>query len=152
MRRTRKLLMVSLACTGIVMALLLTAVVTTHLLANREMVKSFIIGKTAQATGGKLVYDRLDVGFLPLPHLKAREIHLHRQDAFEVTAKELSVYPRILPLFKGQASIRRIALIDPDVKVLMGSGPIKTPDSPKGKSRVPLEDSIRTVVGNLLKP
>ena len=55
MRRTRKLLMVSLACTGIVMALLLTAVLTTHLLANRDMVKSFIVAKTAQATGGTLV-------------------------------------------------------------------------------------------------
>jgi hypothetical protein len=141
--------MVSLACAGIVVALLITAVVATHLLANREMVKSFIIGKTAQATGGKLVYDRLDVGFLPLPHLKAREIHLHRQDAFEVTAKELSVYPRLLSLLKGQVSIRRFALIDPDVKVLMGSDPIKTPDSPKTKSDGFLEDGIKTAIGSL---
>ena len=149
MRRTRKLLMVSLACTGIVIALLLTAVLTTHLLANREMVKSFIVAKTAQATGGALVYDRLDISFLPLPHLKAREIHLHRQDAFEVTAKELSVYPRLLPLLKGQVSIRRLALIAPDVKVLMGSNPMKTPDSPKGKGGISLEDGIRTVIGGL---
>jgi len=149
MRRTRKFFMVSLACTGIVIALLLTAVLTTHLLANREMVKSFIIGKTAQATGGALVYDRLDISFLPLPHLKAREIHLHRQDAFEVTAKALSVYPRLLPLLKGQASIRRLALIDPDVKVIMGSKPMKTLDSPKGKGGISLEDGIRTAIGSL---
>ena len=70
MRRTRKLFMVSLACAGIVMALLLTAVLTTHLLANRDMVKSFIVAKTAQATGGTLIYDRLDISFLPMPHLK----------------------------------------------------------------------------------
>ena len=149
MRRTQKFLMVSLACTGIVIALLLTAVLTTHLLANREMVKSFIIGKTAQATGGALVYDRLDISFLPLPHLKAREIHLHRQDAFEVTAKALSVYPRLLPLLKGQVSIRRLALIAPDVKFLMGSKPMKTPDSPKGKGGISLEDGIRTAIGSL---
>ena len=133
MRRTRKLFMVSLACAGIVMVLLLTAVLTTHLLANRDMVKSFIISKTAQATGGALVYDRLDISFFPLPHLKARGIHLDRSGAFEVTAQELSVYPRILPILKGQVSIRRLALIAPDVKVLMGSEPAKTPDSPKEK-------------------
>ena len=149
MHRTRKLFMVSLACVGILMVLLLTAVLTTHLLANRDMVKSFIISKTAQATGGRLVYDRLDISFVPLPHLKARDIHLDRSDAFEVTAQELSVYPRILPLLKGQVSIRRLALVTPEVKVLMGSEPMKTPDSPKEKRRVSLEDGVRTVVGGL---
>jgi hypothetical protein len=73
MRRTRKLFMVSVGCAGIVMTLLLTAVLTTHLLANRDMVKTFIVAKTAQATGGILVYDRLDIGFLPVPHLKGPE-------------------------------------------------------------------------------
>ena len=149
MRRTRKLLMVSLACTGIVMALLLIAVLTTHLLANREMVKSFIIGKTDQATGGDLVYDRLEISYFPMPHLKARNIHLDLSGAFEVTAQELSVYPRLLPILKGQVSIRRLALIAPDVKVLMGWDPIKTPDSPKEQRSVPLEDGIRTAVGSL---
>ncbi len=149
MRRTRKLLMVSLACAGLVMALLLAAVLSTHLLANRDMVKSFIISKTAQATGGVLAYDRLHISFLPLPHLKAREIHLSRQDAFAVTAQELSVYPRLLPLLKGQVSIRRLALIAPDVKFLLASDPMKMPEPPKEKQGPSLEDSIRTAVGSL---
>ena len=149
MRRTRKLLMVSLACAGIVMALLLTAVLTTHLLANRDMVKSFIVAKTAQATGGVLVYDRLDISFLPLPHLKAQDIQLRRQDAFDVTAQELSVYPRILPILKGQVSIRRLALVAPDVRVLMGSDPMKKPDMPMEKGSRSLEDEIRATIGGL---
>ncbi|MBR9987400.1 MAG: AsmA-like C-terminal domain-containing protein [Desulfosarcina sp.] len=149
MRRTRKLFMVSLACAGIVMVLLLTAVLTTHLLANRDMVKSFIISKTAEATGGALVYDRLDISFFPLPHLKARGIHLDRSGAFEVTAQELSAYPRILPILKGQVSIRRLALIAPDVKVFMGSEPTKTPDSSKEKKGASLINGIRTAVGSL---
>jgi hypothetical protein len=78
--------MVSLACVGAVMALLLTAVLTTHLMANRDMVKSFIVDKTAQATGGTLVYDRLDISFFPLPHLKAR--------TFNCVGKMLSISPR----------------------------------------------------------
>ncbi len=149
MRRTRKLFMVSLICAGIVMALLLTAVLATHLLANRDMVKSFIISKTAQATGGTLLYDRLDISFLPLPHLKARGIHLQKKDTFDITAQELSVYPRLLPILKGQVSIRRLALVDPDVTVLMGSGSMKTSDSPKGRGGVSLEDGVKTVIGGL---
>ncbi len=149
MRRTRKLFMVSLACVGILMVLLLTAVLTTHLLANRDMVKSFIISKTAQATGGRLVYDRLDISFLPLPHLKARGIHLDRPDAFEVTAQELSVYPRILPILKGQVSIRRLALIAPEVRVHIGSDPMKTPAPPEEVEGGSLEDGVKTIIGGL---
>ncbi|WP_319404888.1 AsmA-like C-terminal domain-containing protein [uncultured Desulfosarcina sp.] len=149
MRRTRKLLMVSLACAGMVMVLLLTAVLTTHLLANRDMVKSFIVTKTAQATGGVLVYDRLDISFLPMPHLKARDIHLRRRDAFDVTARELSVYPGILPLLKGRVSIRRLALITPEAKVFMDSDPMKKPDMPVEKTSRSLEDGIRTAIGGL---
>ena len=149
MRRTRKLFMVSLACAGVVMALLLTAVLTTHLLANRDMVKVFIVTKTAQATGGTLAYKRLDVCFFPLPHFKARGIRLNRSDAFDVTAQALSVYPRILPLLRGQVSIRQLALVAPDVKILMGSGPMETSDSPKENGVVSLEEGVKTVIGSL---
>ena len=149
MRRTRKLFMVSLACAGVVMALLLTAVLTTHLLANRDMVKSFIISKTAQATGGTLLYDRLDISFLPLPHLKARGIHLQKKDTFDITAQELSVYPRLLPILKGQVSIRRLALIAPDVKFRVSSDPKMKPDMPMGKGNRSLEEGIRRIVGGL---
>ena len=149
MRHTRKLLMLSLACAGLVLALLLISVLTLHLLANREMVKSFIISKTAQATGGTLLYDRLDISFLPLPHLKARGIHLQKKDTFDITAQELSVYPRLLPILRGQVSIRRLALVDPDVTVLMVSGSMKTSDSPKGRGGVSLDDGVKTVIGGL---
>ena len=131
MRRNRKLLMASLACAGIVMALLLMALLTTRLLANRDVVKAFIISRTAQATGGALVYDRLDISFFPLPHLTARDIHLNRPDTFNVTARELAVYPRILPLLIGRVSIRRLALAAPGVAVLLGSYPMKTSGLPK---------------------
>ena len=113
MRRTKKLLLVSVGCTGIVMALLLTAVLATHLLANRDRVKSFIVAKTAQATGGTLDYGNLEVSFLPLPHLEAHDIHLSRPDTFAVSAQRLSVYPGLLPILRGQLSIRRLALLSP---------------------------------------
>ena len=149
MRRTKKLFLISVVLSCIVMALLLTAALSTNLLANREMVKSFIVTKTAQATGGTLVYDRLDISFLPMPHLKARDIHLRRPGAFEVYADELSVYPRILPILKGQISIRRLALASPDIEVFVGSDSMKAPAAPTGRGVRSLEDSIRTAIGGL---
>jgi hypothetical protein len=149
MRRTRKLLVVSLACVGILMALLLTAVVSTHLLANRDIVKSFIVGKTARATGGTLVYDHLDISFFPMPHLKARDIDLRRQDAFAIAAQELSVYPRLLPLLKGRISIRRFAMVTPDVRVRIGSDRLQAPAPPEAKAGGSLADGVKTIIGGL---
>ncbi|MFO7715929.1 AsmA-like C-terminal domain-containing protein [Desulfosarcina sp.] len=149
MHRIRKLFIVSLACTGIVMVLLLAAVLTAHMLANREMVKSIIIAKTAQATGGTLAYDRLDISFLPLPHLKVRYPHLRRSDAFDATAQELSIYPRILSLLKGQISIHRLALVSPDVKVFMGLDPKHAPNAKVEKEGRFLEARVRTTIGSI---
>jgi hypothetical protein len=125
MRRTRKLFMVSVGCAGIVMTLLLTAVLTTHLLANRDMVKTVIVAKTAQATGGILVYDRLDIGFLPVPHLKARNIHLRRADTFAVDAQELSIYPRILPMLRGPDQSPPPCVGFPGIAIKMKPNPIE---------------------------
>jgi uncharacterized protein involved in outer membrane biogenesis len=136
MRRTRKLFMVSVGCAGIVMTLLLTAVLTTHLLANRDMVKTVIVAKTAQATGGILVYDRLDIGFLPVPHLKARNIHLRRADTFAVDAQELSIYPRILPMLRGRIKVRRLALVSPGIAIKMKPNLLKTKGLPTVKAIV----------------
>ena len=149
MHRTRKLFMVSIGCAGILMALLLTVALIAHLLANREMVKSFIVAKTDQATGDTLDYDRLEIGFLPLPHLKARDIRLHRPEAFEVYAQELSAYPRILPLLKGRVSIRRLSLVAPDINVRIGSIPLETPGSPTDKEGRSFKEGLRTTIGGL---
>ncbi len=149
MRRTKTLFLISLGCAGIAMALLLTAVLITHLLANRDMVKAFIVTKTAQATGGTLVYDRLDISFLPLPHLVARDIRLSRPDAFEVSAQELSVYPRIRAILMGRISVRRVALVGPDIKLLMGSAPLKAPVEPQKRGTHDLAEGIRKAIGGV---
>jgi hypothetical protein len=139
MRRTRKLFMVSVLCAGIAMALLLITVLTTRLLANREQVKSLIVSKTAQATGGTLDYDRLNVSLFPLPHLRARNVHLHRPQTFDVAARELSVYPRFLPILKGRVSIRQIVLVSPDLMIPVGSGPARPAVSPASEEHRSLQ-------------
>lgn len=149
MRRSKKLLLVSVGCTGIVMALLLTAVLASHLLANRDRVKAFIVAKTDQATGGALNYDRLGVSLLPMPHLEARGIRLNRPGTFAVSAQELSVYPRLLPILKGQLSIRRLALVAPEIKVFMDSEPLNAPEAPAVKSPPPFADGVVTAIGSL---
>ena len=113
MRRSRQLLLISVGCAGVVMFLLLSIVIASHLLANREHVKAFIVAKTAQATGGDLDYTRLDISFFPLPHLAARSVHLRQPQLFDLRAKRLAVYPRLLSLLMGRLSIYRVGLEEP---------------------------------------
>ena len=119
MHRTRKRLLIGivLACVCLTIALLLTVVLAPRLLANRDLVKSYIVEKTAQATGGQLDYDRIEIDFFPLPHLAVQNVDLALPETFSVRAQELSVYPRILALLGGRLSIHRLRLSAPDILV-----------------------------------
>ena len=151
MRRRQQLFITTVALAGIAMGLLLIGVVTARLLANREMVRSLITTKIAQATGGTLDYERLSVNFFPLPHLEAEGIGLHRPEVFKINADELSVYPRILPLLKGRLSIRRLVMEAPDLRFAVGPTTLPEPEpipSTPGPQK-PFEETIRMVVGGL---
>lgn len=119
MRLRRKLLVAAVLLTGVVAAMLLTAVAATHLLANRETVHRLITTKTKQVTGATLRYDRLSIDYFPLPHLRARNVELHRPDTLDFRAQELAIYPRIHSLLKGRFGIWRLVLTAPDIRLAL---------------------------------
>ena len=132
MGRTWKRLIISALCAAIVVAVLAAAVLTAPLLADREMVKARIVSKTAQLTGGELNYSRLELSYFPLPHLVARDVRLHRTEAFEARAQELSLYPGIRSMLKGRFSIDRLVLVAPEIRAPMAvqrtADPNRDPD------------------------
>ncbi|MFO7644034.1 MAG: AsmA-like C-terminal domain-containing protein [Desulfosarcina sp.] len=121
MGRTWKRLIISALCAAIVVAVLTAAVLTAPLLVDREMVKARIVSKAAQLTGGELNYSRLELSYFPLPHLVARDVRLHRTEAFEARAQELSLYPGIRSILKGRFSINRLVLVAPEIRVPMAA-------------------------------
>ncbi|BBO93278.1 AsmA-like C-terminal domain-containing protein [Desulfosarcina ovata] len=136
MRRTRKLFMISLGCAVISMFLLLSAVLVTRLLSNREMVKTFLVTKTAQATGGQLDYARLELSLLPIPHLEAHALHLFQPQTFDLKARKLSLYPALRPALSGRFSVSRLTLDRPDVCILQEpGGPQAKADEADGKGQ-----------------
>lgn len=151
MRRTKLLLILGAGCTGLVLVLLLTVILTTRLLSNREMVKSFIVAKADQATGAELEYDRLDVRFFPLPHLSAHEVHLHRPGVLTVTARELAIYPRLRPILAGRIRFDRLILVAPDFQIRLNpeSGQVPTVSSENGLET--LGDRFRRALDGLFQ-
>jgi hypothetical protein len=117
MRRSKKFLLIGMGSFCLIIMLLLAAALTPTLLANRDLVKSYIVTKTAQATGGHLDYERIGIGYLPLPHLVAQGVRLTQPEAFSLQAQKLAIYPRILAMLGGRLSIRRLVLNTPDIHV-----------------------------------
>jgi hypothetical protein len=148
MRRSKKLFLISLGCAGVAIVLFLAAILIFHLLANRGMVREFIVEKADQATGGNLSYYRLDLSLLPIPHLTVRNFRLTKKESFEVQARMLSVYPRMRSMLMGRLSIYRLILDAPDIQLRMpplhtteGSAPETDHGSP------PLSATIKKTIG-----
>ena len=151
MQRQGKILIVGTIVLGAVIGLLLAAVAATQLLANREMVRSLLAAKTAQAIGGSLDYDRLTINLLPLPHVEAEGIDLQRPDAFAIRAAELSIYPRLLPLMAGRLRIRRMVVEAPDVRLAGMPAALSEPESPPPQAGAEKRfgEDIQAIVGGL---
>ena len=153
MNRSRKFALIVFACAGIVMAILATAVLTAHLFANRERAKSSIIEKVDQATGGELDYDRLAIRIFPVPHLTVRNIILERKEGLRLTAHALALYPRILPMLKGQVRIRRLMLSSPEIALQLNAPPGFPPDhsqhQPLGFSAESVKESLQRFFSGL---
>ncbi|MGA6924900.1 MAG: AsmA-like C-terminal domain-containing protein [Desulfosarcina sp.] len=134
-------------CVGIVLFLLLTLILTTRLLSNREMVNSFIVAKADQAIGAQLTYDRLEVRFLPLPHLNVSGVHLRRPNGLTVDARELSLYLRMLPILSGRVSIRRLILAAPDIHIPLDPDAGRRPTAAAVNGMRVLQDPLKEFLG-----
>ena len=143
MRRRSKLFIVSATCALVAIGLLVTTVAVAHLMANRDMVKTFIVDKTARATGGELDYDRLVIGWFPLPHLEVQSVQLIRPDTLDIRASNFSVYPKLLPILKGEVRIRRVDIVAPDIRTRVGRTSEQAPP--------PSDDTIDEPVGDAIK-
>jgi hypothetical protein len=153
MPRAKKLFLISLGCGGGIVVLMLTAVLSIRLLANRTFVKTFIVSETARLTGAELDYGRLALDILPVPHLVASDIHLRRPKVLTIGARQLSLYPSIRAMLVGRFKIRHLILISPATRIRMPSTRAKAP-GPSGihKNRLPsavVRQSLTGVFGAL---
>jgi len=138
MRKRHKILLVGVAAAGLILFLVLTAIVSAHLLTNREIVKAFLVKQAAKSAGARLDYDRLSLNFYPLPHLKASNLTLRRNQELSIEAQSLFIYPRLMPLVKGKIRIRQLFLMAPDIKMHR----MDTPSDPSPQHVAPGERMV----------
>ena len=83
------------------------------LLINLDSVHEKIEARFDRETGGKGTFQKLDLHFLPRPHAVIREGKLSFPRRNALFFEALTVYPKLLPLLKGEFHPTRIQLSSP---------------------------------------
>ena len=82
---------------GVVLVLLLVAILVAPRLVNLEPVKEKLLAQASKAVGGKVECQRVELSFLPLPHVVIRNGSLSIPGTVSGNLKSLTVYPEIYP-------------------------------------------------------
>lgn len=88
--------------------LLLLCVVAAPLIINLDSVHGKIEARFDQETGGQGTFQKLDLYFLPKPHAVIRGGKLSFPGKESLVFEALTVYPKLLPMLKGEFLPARI--------------------------------------------
>lgn len=95
--------------------------VLTMLLAPRlidlEIAKQSILSRISKSSGGELVYRKLDLHWFPQPSVVIRAAKLTLPDQQYISISSLKIYPKILPLLKGEVQFKRIEVLEPRYQI-----------------------------------
>ena len=133
-RFRRRLLWVAGGLGVILLALLFTLTVVAPRVISSESIKTQIRDEFSKAVGGSLDFDRFRISLFPRPGVAVHSASVTIPETGRGTIESLQVYPRILPLFRGNVHIGKVLISEPafrlDLAKLPGLGRKKTESDP----------------------
>jgi len=87
---------------GGVLLLLFAFLLAAPRLINLKSIHDDIEARIHQETGGQVTFETLDLLFLPRPHAVIRKVNFSFSGVKSLAFKTITVYPKLLPLFKGE--------------------------------------------------
>lgn len=90
--------------------LAVVVMVFTPSLINLEMVKETIKENISSNVGGRITYRSLKLSYFPRPHVVIHEAEISLPESITVNIQWMRIYPKILPLIKGQLQFDYISL------------------------------------------
>jgi hypothetical protein len=136
------------AVPGFLAMVLIALVVFVPMYLNSTGIKSKLQSAVAEKLGGKVSYGKIDIFLFPRPHATVEQLSLGYPRTFRGTLQSLSIYPQILPLFKGKVQFSKIKIQEPDFRIII---PAVKPDASSEETPT-LEEAktnIRSVLGYL---
>ncbi|MCF8080663.1 MAG: AsmA-like C-terminal domain-containing protein [Desulfobacterales bacterium] len=114
--KKRLALAAAIAALIVVLLAVFAAVVVPRLLDSRSA-REMIQREVSSRTGGDFTLESVQLELLPLPRLKIASPHFARGASVAARAESIVLYPRILPLLKGNVEIARLRVAGPTAEL-----------------------------------
>jgi AsmA-like C-terminal region len=115
MKARKKLFLWTVAGFGILIVIIVLGLIFLSQLINLESTKKKIMTKVSEKTGAQVNYADVDFSLFPLPHLTIRKGSFFVNKKANGSFEKISVYPKILPLFKGKVKLYRVSIASPHI-------------------------------------
>jgi hypothetical protein len=143
MSRYKKISLWILGGTGALLVLLLVfMILLLPKLINLEPMREKILATVSQKMGGEVEFQRVDLLFLPRPRVVIHHGNLSIPGKAIGTLESLTIYPKILPLFRGKVRIATLHVEAPDVKMKLPERSEKNKEGLKAFSFSTIEDQV----------
>ncbi len=126
--------------------LVLLALLLLPQLVNFEAVKQGILDTVSRETGSQLTYSRVEILYLPRPTVTLDQVTLSMRGDFKCTLSALRVYPKVLPLLKGQIRLAGLEVENPRFTYHLSNSAKKAGKRPTSITA----EAVRTVAASLL--
>jgi len=143
MSRCKKISLWILGGTGALLVLLLVfMILVLPKLINLEPMREKILATVSQKMGGEVEFQMVDLLFLPRPRVVIHHGNLSIPGKVIGTLESLTIYPKILPLFRGRVRIAMLQVEAPDVKMKLPERSEKNKEGLKAFSFSTIEDQV----------
>jgi hypothetical protein len=103
-------------------------------------VRADLSKKLSEAVNGQVTWQALEIRFFPLPHGIVRDAHFEIPNLVKVDVATADVTLRMLPLFRGNAELKSVTVLQPNVDVWIANSPDDSSDTgEKSTTKSPLE-------------
>ena len=99
------------------MVLMLAFLLVAPKLIELQPIKEKVLAHISERVDGKAAFQGLDLSLFPRPHVVIHQASLSIPGKASGTLGLLNVYPKILPLLKGELQIAKLLVVAPDFKV-----------------------------------
>jgi len=138
MPKRRKTVLWIIGIVGILLFLFLALLLVLPYLINLDPVRERILATISREVRGEVEFRQVDLSFFPRPRVAIQQGSLSIPGKIDGTLESLTVYPEILPLFRGRVRVARLQVESPEIKM-------ELPKREKEKEKRPEALSLETI-------
>ena len=127
MKNIKKISVAILCGFGFLLVVMTALILLTPRLIELETIRQRIAGEASRIVSGKVAFSKIQLSFLPRPHLTITDGHLSIPGVTDGRLETLSVYPKLWPLVRGDVRISKLAVARPEFEIRFGqaaAGPV----------------------------